>query len=113
MPKAPQDPLREKVEKICLSFPNTKVTMTWGKPHYRVGEKIFAGYGEENGAPTLGFKLDKKKAAALVKKPGFAPAPYVGRHGWVSMDLSRVKSAAAWAKVKVYVAESYALITDC
>ncbi len=113
MPRASKDPLREKVEKICLALPNTKVTMTWGKPHYRVGEKIFAGYGEENGAPTLGFKLDKKQAAALVKKPGFAPAPYVGRHGWVSMDLSRVKSAAAWAKVKGYVAESHALISGC
>ena len=38
-----------KIRKICLSFPDTKETMTWGKPHFRVGEKIFAGYGEENG----------------------------------------------------------------
>jgi len=113
MAKTPKDPLRAKVEKICLSLPNTKLTMTWGAPHFRVGDKIFAGYGEENGVPVIGFKLDKKKAAALVKKPGFAPAPYVGRHGWVSMDLSRVKTAAGWAKVKEYVTESHCLISGC
>lgn len=113
MAKAAKDPLLAKVEKICLSLPDTKLTMTWGKPHFRVGDKIFAGYGEEDGTPVIGFKLEKKKAAALVKKPGFAPAPYVGRHGWVSMDLSRVKSAAGWARVKEYVAESHALIAGC
>ena len=113
MAKTAKDPLRAKVDAICLALPDAKLTMTWGKPHYRVGGKIFAGYGEEDGAPTLGFKLDKQKAAALVRKPGFAPAPYVGRHGWVSMDLSRVKTAAGWAKVKECVAESHALISGC
>jgi len=38
-----------KIRKIYLSLPGTKETMTWGEPHFRVGEKIFAGYGEENG----------------------------------------------------------------
>lgn len=113
MAKTVKDPLMAKVEKICLALPNTKLTMTWGKPHFRVGEKIFAGYGEENGAPVIGFKLDKKKAAALVKKPGFVSAPYVGKHGWVSMDLSRVKTAADWAKVKEYLTESHTLISGC
>ncbi len=31
------------MRKICLSLPDTKETLTWGEPHFRVGDKIFAG----------------------------------------------------------------------
>ena len=31
-----------KMKEICLSLPETKLTMTWDKPHFRVGDKIFA-----------------------------------------------------------------------
>jgi len=47
----------ERFRKICLELPNTKETITWGEPHFRVGEKIFAGYGEKDGHPSIGFKL--------------------------------------------------------
>ena len=92
---------------ICLTLPDTKETLTWGKPHFRVGDKIFAGYGEEEGRPVVGFKLEMEHARETVKRPGFAPAPYVGHRGWVSMDLSRVKD---WKEVEAFLKESYRLI---
>ena len=38
------DPLA-RVREICLALPDTKETLTWGSPYFRVGDKIFAGYG--------------------------------------------------------------------
>lgn len=92
---------------ICLSLPDTKETLTWGKPHFRVGEKIFCGYGEEDGRTVIGFKLEIKHAAAIIKTPGFRRAPYVGHKGWVSMDVHGVKD---WDAVRGLILESYRLI---
>ena len=104
---AKSDPKLERVRKICLAYPETKQTITWGKPHFRVGEKIFAGYSTEQGHPSVGFKLTKEHADIVVGDPRFARAKYVGRHGWVTMNLTKVKD---WAEVEAMIHESYTLI---
>jgi len=96
-----------KIRKICLSFPDTKETITWGKPPFRVGEKIFAGYGEENGKHVVGFKLEMAHASIAVQVPGFSRAPYVGHKGWVSLETDSVKD---WDEVREMILESYRLI---
>ena len=96
-----------KIRKICLSLPDTKETMTWGKPHFRVGEKIFAGYGEENGKRVVGFKLEMAHANLAVQVPGFSRAPYVGHKGWVSLETDSVSD---WEEVREMILESYKLI---
>ena len=83
------DPL-QRVREICLALPDTKETLTWGSPYFRVGDKIFAGYGEQDGRPSVGFKLEKPHAEAIVADPRFTPSQYVGRHGWVTMDLADI-----------------------
>jgi predicted DNA-binding protein (MmcQ/YjbR family) len=95
------------IRKICLSFPDTKETMTWGKPHFRVGEKIFAGYSEENGKQLVGFKLEMAHASIAVQVPGFSRAPYVGHKGWVSLEIDSIKN---WDEVREMILESYRLI---
>lgn len=98
----------ERMRAICLALPDTKETMTWGKPHFRVGEKIFAGYGEEKGKATIGFKLEMEHAEERVRRdPRFERAPYVGHKGWVSMDAAAVRD---WEEVDALVRESYRLI---
>jgi len=95
------------MREICLSLPDTKETLTWGQPHFRVGEKIFSGCGEEKGKPVIGFKLEMEHADEVIKDPRFRRAPYVGHKGWVSMDASAVRD---WAEVRPYILESYRLI---
>ena len=92
---------------ICLALPDTKETLTWGQPHFRVGEKIFAGCGEEKGRVVIGFKLDMDHADAVIQDPRFWRAPYVGHKGWVSMDAGGVDD---WDEVRPLVLESYRLI---
>ena len=85
---------------LIAKWPETKVTMTWGEPHFRVGDKIFSGWGaQKDGRYSMGIKLDKDKQAAFVASdPRFAIAPYVGKHGWVSFhpgdepDLGEVEA---------------------
>jgi predicted DNA-binding protein (MmcQ/YjbR family) len=100
------DPLL-KMREICLSLPDTQETMTWGAPHFRVGDKIFSGYGAENGKGSISFKLEMDHADARVQDPRFQRAPYVGHKGWVSMDPFKVQD---WDEVRSLVLESYRLI---
>jgi predicted DNA-binding protein (MmcQ/YjbR family) len=100
-------PVLAKFRAICLSFPDTKETMTWGSPHFRVGEKIFAGFGDEDGECSIGFKLEMDHARAILRDERFTRAPYVGHKGWVSMDVS---GATDWDQVRELVEESYELI---
>jgi predicted DNA-binding protein (MmcQ/YjbR family) len=102
-----KDAAFQKVSALCLALPDTKLTMTWGSPHFRVGEKIFCGFGAEDGKQVMGVKLEMSHARSVVKDPRFWPAAYVGKHGWVSMDVTRRKS---WDEVAALIRESYELI---
>lgn len=97
----------KKLRDICLSLPDTKETITWGQPHFRVREKIFCGYGEEQGRMTIGFRLERPHADLVVDGDRYRRAPYVGQHGWVSMDAGRIDD---WDLVRAFVLESYRLI---
>ncbi len=103
----PFDAALTKMREICLSLPQTKETPTWGQPHFRVGEKIFAGIGLEKGVIAVGFKLEMDHADAMVRRPGFSRAPYVGHKGWVSVD---VEVMTDWAELRSLILESYRLI---
>jgi predicted DNA-binding protein (MmcQ/YjbR family) len=105
---AAQEKTLNRVRKVCLALPDTQETLTWGEPHFRVANKIFAGCHEEEGRVVLGFKLEMPHAHALVEfDRRFRRAPYVGHKGWVSMDVSDVKN---WNEVRDLVLESYRLI---
>jgi len=106
----PRDPVLDQVRAICLALPDTKETLTWGKPHFRVKEKIFCGYdgGDDKGA-SLGFKMEKDVAFAIVSDPRFFRAPYVGQHGWVGMRTKSIRTKD-WPQVREMIIASYRLI---
>ncbi len=96
-----------KVKQICLALPDTAESEKWGKPHFCVNGKIFAGCGEEDERFVVGFKLEMDHAASIIKRPGFSKAPYVGHKGWVSMDPTVVTD---WSLIRDLILESYQLI---
>jgi predicted DNA-binding protein (MmcQ/YjbR family) len=104
MPRS--SPLTE-MRRICLALPEATETMTWGQPHFRVRGKIYAGFGDHGGTFTIGFKLEREHADPSIQDPRFARAPYVGAHGWISMDVKGVRD---WNEVRALVRESYRLI---
>jgi hypothetical protein len=102
------DPAYTRFKAICLALPDTKVTITWGSPHMRVGEKIFTGWGLDDGGRSWSFsvKLDKDKQAALVQSdPRFAIASYTGKYGGTTMTVA--KGEEDWGEIAALVEEGY------
>jgi len=104
---APSKDVLKKLRAICLALPDTRETLSWGSPHFRVGDKIFCGIGDEKGRLAIGFKLEMDHADALIQDPRFWRAPFVGRYGWVSMGVTPKMN---WRQLKAFVEESYRLI---
>lgn len=96
-----------KLRAICLALPDTRETLSWGSPHFRVHDKIFSGIGEERGRLAIGFKLEMDHADAVIQDPRFWRAPFVGRYGWVSLGVTPKMN---WREVKAFVEESHRLI---
>lgn len=102
------DEVLKKMRPICLALPQTKETVTWGKPHFRVGEKIFCGCGEVSGRPSLGLKMEPNESVLLMKGPGVEKAPYSRPNdGWVAIDPNVFDD---WDEIGRLLVGSYRLI---
>jgi predicted DNA-binding protein (MmcQ/YjbR family) len=97
-------PILKQVRAICLGLPQAVEVEAWGHPTFRVGKKIFAGFGEHEGRPCVGFKPLPTREETLLEDPRFFTPPYVGRFGWVSMW---VDGAVRWSDLRDLVVESY------
>ena len=102
------DDVLAKLRKVCLKLPQTKETLTWGKPHFRVGEKIFCGCGENAGRPSLGLKMERNESVLMMKGPGIEKAPYSRPgDGWVSIDPNVFDD---WDEIERFIIGSFRLI---
>lgn len=98
----------KKLQSVCLVLPNTKETLTWGKPHFRVNEKIFCGCGEEQGGPRIGLKMEAYESQVMMKLPGIVKAPYSRKgDGSVSIDPGVFDD---WEEIERLIVGSYRLI---
>lgn len=96
----------ERLREICLALPEATEQETWGHPTFRVRDKIFAGYGEEEGRQTLTCKAPSGAQEVLVANDPerfFRPA-YVGHRGWVGV---RLNPPIDWGQIADLVEESY------
>ena len=79
------------VRRICLSLPESEEILTWETDiTFRVRRKIFAIGGE--GATRVSIKATPFVQEALIERDPetFERAAYVGRFGWITVDLERV-----------------------
>ena len=58
----------------------------FGHVAIKVGKKTLAMLGLEGNVPSLGLKSDLTTQAFLVEGGRFYRTPYVGQHGWVSIN---------------------------
>ena len=82
------------VRRIALALPETEERVTWETDiTFRVRDKVFAIGGE--GATGVSIKADLETQAELIEMDPrtFAKSAYVGRFGWVTVDLARVDPA--------------------
>ena len=73
------------IQKYCLDKPGATEDYPWGEVVWKVKGKVFTFGGENSAHFTIKSTLDKQ--AALVMHPQIAVAPYVGRFGWVIIEV--------------------------
>ena len=92
----------EAIRKAALAYPETREDHPWGEIAIKVKGKVFVfmGYSEDG---SYGFSVKLPKSGPAVLKKKFAePTHYgLGKHGWVSIRLTKdsdvpLKQALAW-----------------
>jgi predicted DNA-binding protein (MmcQ/YjbR family) len=98
----------DRLRRVCAALPETTEVLTWeDHPTFRVKDKIYVISGAT--ADSITVKATKDDQEALVAThPRVTVAAYVGRHGWVSMDLTG--KGLDWAMVEDLVGDSYRLV---
>jgi hypothetical protein len=79
------------VRRMALALPEAEERLTWETDiTFRVRDKIFAIGGE--GADRVSIKAGLETQAELIEldPATFAKSAYVGRFGWITVDLDRV-----------------------
>jgi hypothetical protein len=82
------------VRRLAMALPEAEERVTWETDiTFRVRDKIFAIGGE--GADRVSIKASLETQAELIDldPETFASSAYVGRFGWVTVDLDRVDPA--------------------
>jgi predicted DNA-binding protein (MmcQ/YjbR family) len=92
------------VRALCLALPEAREVEAWGHPTFRAGKKLFAAFGAEGGALSLGLKVGFDRQEELLEEERFFPTPYAARQGWVSL---RVDGQTDWDEVRGLVREAY------
>ncbi len=111
-PSRPADPLAQEVvawlRRLQAPLPETGEKASWGHPNFTVAGKIYAAVEAYKDEWTVCFKAPRELQRELVADSDrFSIAPYVGRHGWVSM---RLEAGMNWGLLKTLVLNSYRMV---
>lgn len=98
----------DRLRRIALVLPETTEQIAWEEhPTFRVRNKIFVICSANGDGITVKATKDDQEAL-VATDPRISVAPYVGRYGWVSVDLKG--TGIDWALVEDLVLDSYRLI---
>ncbi len=103
----PDSPLARELQAYCLSFDGAWEDYPWGEIVYKVGAKVFAFTGATDDTARVTVKATQDDAEALTLLPNIKRAAYIGRHGWINVEIS---SEEELPFLKDLVAASYALV---
>ena len=76
------------LRKAALALPGAEERETWGEATFRVRDKIFAMMSADGRGASV--KATREQQAELVASAPevFSVAAYVGRYGWVAIDVA-------------------------
>jgi len=98
----------EWLRRYCLSFSYATETIQWGEHLvFKVSGKVFAIAALEPSKNILTIKCAPEKFADSVERPGIAPAPYLARAKWISIESD---NSLTRAELKDMIRESYDLV---
>ncbi|MFB7640409.1 MmcQ/YjbR family DNA-binding protein [Peribacillus butanolivorans] len=77
----------ENVRNICLALPEAvELIDGFGHNTFKINGKSFVISGESEKGFRLSFKSDRDTQELLLQKENFFKTPYIGHHGWVSIQ---------------------------
>ena len=88
---------------ICLSYPETTETESWGHPNFRAGKRTFVAFEMIKRRPSIAFRVAPADARRTGRGNLFFKTPY-GQGRWVSLWAD---SALDWPLVRDLAERSY------
>ena len=99
--------LLRQLRAICLPLPECSEALKWGNPTFLAGKKQFAALDRYHDRWCVAFLAKLSDQKRLVAKPGFFPAPYAAKYGWVCRDA---EGKLNWKELEKLIAASYRLV---
>jgi predicted DNA-binding protein (MmcQ/YjbR family) len=99
-------PVFARTRRLCLAFPETTETSSWGHPSFRAARKTFCTFEIVTGRPSIAFRLAPLDGAAALRRKHFFATPY-GRGLWFSVW---VDVAVDWKLIGSLVEQSYRVV---
>jgi hypothetical protein len=78
------------VRGLIAALPETEERETWGHPTFRVRDKMFAAMAPDGTSMSVKARPEEQHVLVGSDPQIFSVPAYVGRHGWVAIDLSLV-----------------------
>jgi hypothetical protein len=75
---------------LALSLPEVTEKEAWGRPTFRVRNKMFAMTASDLSRATVKSTLDEQHALTQMEPDTFSVPAYVGKHGWIGIVIDRV-----------------------
>jgi hypothetical protein len=80
----------QQLRALALALPGVEERETWGHPTFRVRDKLFVGMAADGSTSTVRATRDEQAALVSSRPDVFAVADYVGRYGWVQVQLAHI-----------------------
>ena len=99
--------LLKALRKVCVSLPEVDEEVDgFGHTSFRVRKKSFviAGMGEQG--MSISIKSDPTNQALLIERGPYYRTPYIGQHGWVTLDDPLDQD---WSEIGELIVDAYRL----
>jgi len=97
---------------FCRSLPATTYVVQWSGSHvWKVGGKVFAIGGSNNGKLAVTIKVSDIAYEMLKDQPGLRPAPYLASRGmrWIQHFT---KPGLPDRELREYIRQSYSIVSQ-
>ena len=78
----------DELRQVVRSLPEADKRETWGHPTFRVRDKMFAAMSDDGQQASVKATKQEQTALVAAAPETFGIPAYVGRHGWVSIQLA-------------------------
>jgi hypothetical protein len=80
----------KELREIALSLPDAEQRETWGSKTFRVRDKIFVIMSDDGTRASVKATRGEQSALIAENPETFTFPAYVGRHGWIGVDVHRI-----------------------